>query len=506
MSSTSGSSTSGSSSSSSSDEEEVWTGNEGDSSDCGEEAPADASQRGSAALVTAACPRKYPRELEVRRRNKNMIPEDFGKEVFLKNFRGIFNRNATAKLDKAACYDEPHKRYRPSARRRERHYHIAIKTSGNFAHKKVAAAFFKAYGVRISFSFKLKRFVGNLKYLMTPGKKPSTDLDLAPARYPPNLDIEAELRGKDHPGEADEVVVEGRKRKRLTFDEISNIVIEGVGQGPIRTGMALEEAARSLKLQGKVELWNCLGEKEKASDINNLVCRVWRLNGSLIHHMWRTSPTFPLDDFDHSSLELVQDWIREKHKTHTLVLSGDGGLKKTSLAEALIHLVSPGGFWFLDDPDDLRELEGQIQPGHGLLVDEIEMSSWTPNQIKKLFDVVKSRRIKCRHINGSLPKGCPRIFCTNSEFDGFYPKMKNKQDRTGVFRRQLFQVVVRDLKKVSPMLTAPLPLVASGDEEAIVTPGSANRLQGLRDVMAMQREGLLDAEEFKAAKRALLGL
>ena len=37
-------------------------------------------------------------------------------------------------------------------------------------------------------------------------------------------------------------------------------------------------------------------------------------------------------------------------------------------------------------------------------------------------------------------------------------------------------------------------------------PGSANRLQGLRDVMAMHREGLLDAEEFKAAKRALLGL
>ena len=54
--------------------------------------------------------------------------------------------------------------------------------------------------------------------------------------------------------------------------------------------------------------------------------------------------------------------------------------------------------------------------------------------------------------------------------------------------------------------TEALPLVAFGDEEAIVTPGSANRLQGLRDVMAMHREGLLDAEEFKAAKRALLGL
>ena len=43
----------------------------------------------------------------------------------------------------------------------------------------------------------------------------------------------------------------------------------------------------------------------------------------------------------------------------------------------------------------------------------------------------------------------------------------------------------------------PLPLVA---------PGSPTRMQGLRDVMAMYREGLLDAEEFKEAKRALLGL
>ena len=36
--------------------------------------------------------------------------------------------------------------------------------------------------------------------------------------------------------------------------------------------------------------------------------------------------------------------------------------------------------------------------------------------------------------------------------------------------------------------------------------GSPNRMRGLRDVMAMHREGLLDAEEFKTAKRALVGL
>ena len=64
----------------------------------------------------------------------------------------------------------------------------------NVAHKKVADAFYRAYGLRLSFSFKLKRCVGNLRYLLEPGKKPSTDLDQAPAKCPPNLDLDAELR------------------------------------------------------------------------------------------------------------------------------------------------------------------------------------------------------------------------------------------------------------------------------------------------------------------------
>lgn len=68
------------------------------------------------------------------------------------------------------------------------------------------------------------------------------------------------------------------------------------------------------------------------------------------------------------------------------------------------------------------------------------------NQVKKLFDLEKTRRVKCRHFNGTIPMGCPRIFCTNSDLEAFYPKMKSKQDRTGVSRRQLFQVVPFDVR------------------------------------------------------------
>ena len=77
------SSASGSSSSSS----EAWTGNEGESSEHDEEVPANESLRGSAVLVTGSCPRKYPRELDVRKQKGPMLPEDYTKEEFFKKFR-----------------------------------------------------------------------------------------------------------------------------------------------------------------------------------------------------------------------------------------------------------------------------------------------------------------------------------------------------------------------------------------------------------------------------------
>lgn len=63
---------------------------------------------------------------------------------------------------------------------------------------------------------------------------------------------------------------------------MSNVVLEGVGQGPIHKAQALEEAARELKYKGQVELWNYLGEFNTAADIGKLVSKVWRLNGTLV--------------------------------------------------------------------------------------------------------------------------------------------------------------------------------------------------------------------------------
>ena len=84
------------------EEMEVWTENEGPSSDEEEEVPADQSLRGQCALVTAACPRKYPRELAGRKAQGLMLPEDYSKEQFLANLRLIIGRHCTARVEKAS--------------------------------------------------------------------------------------------------------------------------------------------------------------------------------------------------------------------------------------------------------------------------------------------------------------------------------------------------------------------------------------------------------------------
>ena len=472
----------GSSSSGSSDTEEEWTENEGESTDNDEETPADPSLRGQAALITASCPRKYPKELAARRARRVMLPDDFTTEEFLKKFRRVFNANSNVNIEKATCHDEPHKRLKKSSRRRERHKHLAIKTSANFAHRKIAAAFYKEHGVRISFSFRLRRFVGNLAYLMQSGKKPSTDLDLQPAKFPACLDLQKELDAHKDPRETEDK--ERKKRQRLTFDEVSNLIIDGVGDGqPLKTGKELEAAAKKLKTDGKVELWNYVGEFKCVKDVSALVSKVWRMHGSLEHPFFHKTSEYKVSQFNIDPLKKVRAWRAGGYKSRVLVLSGDGGLGKTALGEALAMEVGTRGFWFVDDPDDFRELEGLIETGDAIVVDEIAFPDVPVNQVKKLFDTKKRRRVKCRFFNGSIPEGCSKIFCTNSGKEQFYPHFPCKNDRTGVMRRHFFEEVEADLRKM-------------GTQDSIATSSAVGASstdvdlqQHLQDVMMKARVG-----------------
>ena len=89
-----------------------------------------------------------------------------------------------------------------------------------------------------------------MNYLIEHGKKAASDLDQQPAKYPPDLDLTEELKERRRGVLGNS----SKKRKRLTFDEVSNIILAGVGNGPLRSGKELEAAARQLKKDGNVQL------------------------------------------------------------------------------------------------------------------------------------------------------------------------------------------------------------------------------------------------------------
>ena len=72
---------------------------------------------------------------------------------------------------------------------------MALLACGTFAHKKIADAFQREYGLTISCSFKMNRCVGYLQYLM--------DIDMQPAKYPEELDLQAKLKSQNNCGEVE---------------------------------------------------------------------------------------------------------------------------------------------------------------------------------------------------------------------------------------------------------------------------------------------------------------
>lgn len=118
--------------------------------------------------------------------------------------------------------------------------------------------------------------------------------------------------------------------------------------------------------------------------------------------------------------------------------------------------------WFLDDPDDLKNVDSQIRLGHSILIDEICLFDVPANQIKKMFDLEHTRSIRCRNVNGTFLAGVPRIFTTNSTKKEFFPSM-SAQDRTGVERRHIFETVNVDVRRKAPIL----PCSTLGDSKAV---------------------------------------
>ena len=108
----------------------------------------------------------------------------------------------------------------------------------------------------------------------------------------------------------------------MTFDEVSKVVLEGVGEGSLKTGRDLEAASKKLKLQGKTELWNYLGDLKNAADAFRLVSKVRGMLGGNAHQIFNTTSKFPLDAFKLAFLPSVRSWLKGEFKTKSLVRSG----------------------------------------------------------------------------------------------------------------------------------------------------------------------------------------
>lgn len=160
------------------------------------------------------------------------------------------------------------------------------------------------------------------------------------------------------------------------------------------------------------------------SDIGKLVTKIWHLHGEIHHDILRTRASYPLEEFAYK--ELLAEVSEGLGKRATAMLLSCRGMvvweDQSGRGAARQRMTC----WFLvlDDPDDVREIESLIRPEHGFPVDEVTLQGFPPNQIKKLFDLEKLLRVRCRHFNASIPARCRRIFCTNSSKKDFYLGVK----------------------------------------------------------------------------------
>ncbi len=86
-------------------------------------------------------------------------------------------------------------------------------------------------------------------------------------------------------------------------------------------------------------------------------------------------------------------------------------------------------------------------------MDEVCLSSHDVNDVKAWCDLEYSRSTSARNRTGKLPKGTPRIFCTNSSWSSFWPRDVLNDDRhSGAIARRVLWIDLGevDVRKSPP--------------------------------------------------------
>lgn len=435
----------------------VMVQGQGDSSDDECDGPAGSKERGRCGQFVWPCPREYPADAIVREREKHPIPADYSKEQFGQQFKAALQkRGQSANIVQLHVFDEPHKRYSRLTGARERHKHVIFKMRSPYAHTNIQRDL-AAQGIYGHFSFNLVGYVAYLRYLMMPsGKKLLSDLDREPWSYPSTQPAAlVALCGQETPqlDGRSKVVAPGRKRKFLSFSEVTDIFVEGA----VRTERDAWTVAKRHKESGDDALWNTLGDGRCVASMVAKVRKAWACedmdSGTLIKQpAYNLSNFVPLGSFDKRLLA----WLQKDHKELSLFLCGKGGRGKTELACALMHIVSPTKtFHFVNKVDRLRDIS--ICPGEGLVIDEAYFGCREIDDAKALLDISKSRDVSCRNRDGHIPAGTPRIFSTNWSWGTFWPREVALEDHAEAIRRRILWIdVTRDLRKIASEVKLPL--------------------------------------------------
>lgn len=416
---------------------------DGESSAGEDEDAAKQTDRGRCGQFVWPCPRQYLRDPSERMAKKWLIPSDLSKKDSGLIFKKVLTHYGHgADLDRIHVFDEPHKRYSPITRTRERHKHIVFRMKDSFAHVRIQKALAQQ-GMHGQFSFNLIGYVAYLRYCMVESsKKLQSDLDLTPWSWP-TIDPSALLslcNSKTPQMEARSGGGGGRKRKLMTFSEVTDVFVEGC----VRTESQAWRLAKTRKMAGDDALYNTLGNHSSVSSLVSKVLKAWHDEDDA--PTLCTTPDYALDKFvTPDSLHVdLQDWIDGEWRTVALILSGDGGLGKTEFACALAHRVAEAKeFHFINKGDRIRDIN--FRPGQALVWDEACFASRPLDDIKGIFDLKKNRDVQCRNRDGVIPKNTPRIFSTNWEWHQFFPREMYLKP-TPITRRILWIDIKQDLR------------------------------------------------------------
>ena len=202
----------------------------GDSSGGEEEGEAKPGARAQCGQFVWPCPRKYPADARQRMAQGSPIPSDLSKgrvgELFMKVAKDI---GQSQNLSKLHVFDEPHKRYNKVTGKRERHKHVIFKMMMGFGHVRFQKQLARI-GIYGHFSFNLVGYVAYLRYcLCESAKKLPSDLDQELWSWPPVAASALKaLCSIDSPRmEARNGGARGRKRKLLTFSEVTDALVAG---------------------------------------------------------------------------------------------------------------------------------------------------------------------------------------------------------------------------------------------------------------------------------------